>query len=147
MRKNCGLVSVGYGGRRSSELIGTLKTLGVDLLVDVRLSPRSGVPGFSGFALQKTLAAAGIEYRHEVALGNPPDNRPSYRDGEESAKKRFSQLLETSGQAALAWLADVASKRRVAVLCAERDEVRCHRQQIVAAACHLNPTLIVTSLG
>lgn len=147
MRKNCGLVSVGYGGRKVAELIKALKSLGVDLLVDVRLSPRSGVPGFSGLALQRALVAAGIEYRHECALGNPSDNRAGYRKGDDAARRRFGHLLDTTGKVALTRLADAASDQLVAVLCAERSEIRCHRHQIVAAACQLRPGLPVTTLG
>jgi hypothetical protein len=35
----------------------------------------------------------------------------------------------------------------VAVLCAERDEGRCHRREIIAAAMLIDPRLAVTNLG
>jgi uncharacterized protein (DUF488 family) len=138
---------VGYGGRRSTEMIDALRVEGVDLLVDVRLTPRSGIPGFSGYALQRSLSAVGIEYRHEAALGNPADNRAGYHEGEPSSRRRFRRLLKTSGQGALSWLVEAASRQRVAVLCAERDQTRCHRHEILAAACQLKPGLVITNLG
>lgn len=147
MRKPAALVSIGYGGRKPSELIATLLTAGVELLVDVRLSPRSAIPGFSGSALRNALAAAGIVYRHEAALGNPSENRDDYRIGAPAARERFGDVLRTSGRGSIEWLANAASRQRVAVLCAERDDSRCHRQQITAAAMEINPRVLFIRLG
>src|ERR1700681_1410565 len=104
MRKKGGLVSIGYGGRRLRDLIESLRGEGVDLLVDVRLSPRSGIPGFSGAALKRSLGEAGIDYRHEPSLGNPVDNRAGFQDGARDARVRFRRILESSGRVALVWL-------------------------------------------
>src|SRR5207248_1950127 len=112
MSKPGALISVGYGGRKLSELIAALVTAEVDVLVDVRLSPRSAVPGFSGSALRRTLAAAGIDYRHEAALGNPLENRDPYRTGSAAARERFGEVLRTTGCSSLAWLASTASRQK-----------------------------------
>lgn len=71
------LVTVGYEGRTAGELVVTLAEAGVDVLVDVRLTPLSRKPGLSKRQLADALAAAGVEYVHLPALGNPKDNRES----------------------------------------------------------------------
>src|SRR6266700_305325 len=91
-----GLVSVGYGGRRLGSLIDLLAVEGVDLLIDVRLTAVSGIPGFSAGSLRRVLADIGIEYRHAPDLGNPPDNRTSFHDGpRERGRMRFRKLLRS----------------------------------------------------
>lgn len=141
-----GLVSIGYGGRRPSDLVQLLLDQGVHVLVDVRLSPRTRIPGFSGAALAKTLPAVGIEYRHEPQLGNPVENQEPLRSGSPAARSIFQKVLDSEGRSALHSLTRAAVSHRVAVLCAERDSNRCHRQVIVESVRELNPTVSITTL-
>ena len=76
------IYSVGYEGLELEALVEHLASAKVSLLVDVRLNPVSRRRGYSRKTLSATLAAAGIEYRHERALGNPQDNRDSFRSGD-----------------------------------------------------------------
>ena len=57
-----------YGGRKLSDLVALLKE--AETLADIRLSPRSPVPGFGKASLMSTLPEAGIDYRHIPELGN-----------------------------------------------------------------------------
>ena len=57
-----------YGGRKLSDLVALLKA--AETLADIRLSPRSPVPGFGKASLMSTLPEAGIDYRHIPELGN-----------------------------------------------------------------------------
>ncbi len=142
------LISVGYGGRRITKFIELLMRNDVEVVVDVRLTPVTRVPGFSGAALARSLPIVGIEYIHEPRLGNPVENRGAFRSGAiDVGCARFSSILESSGRAALADLVARAQCQRVAVLCAERSHYHCHRQLIVSAAQQLSPGLTVTVLG
>jgi uncharacterized protein (DUF488 family) len=141
-----GLVSVGYGGRRPAALIAALQEHDVRVLVDVRLNPVSGIPGYSGGSLARQLQAVGIKYVHEARLGNPIGNREGYRDGLPSAKGGFGRRLASTARPALAWLASLARHQRVAVLCAERDPSQCHRQAVTRAAVLLHPELQLIEL-
>lgn len=134
-RTAVGLVSVGYEGRTASELLHLLDDLGVGVLVDVRLTPISRKPGLSKTRLRLSAAEAGIEYRHLPALGNPRDNRDSFRGGNVSdGCIRYSKLLSLpSALSAMDQLEAFARDRLTAVLCFERDHARCHRQVIVDA--------------
>jgi uncharacterized protein (DUF488 family) len=142
-----GVISIGYGGRRLGDLIGVLLDHGVRVLVDVRLTPRSAVPGFGGTALARRLNEVGIAYRHAPELGNPEDNRDAMRRGDPAGTARFRTVLTNRGTTALTGLLAEASKAPVAILCAERDQSRCHRKVVIEAVQQLDPDLPVTAIG
>jgi uncharacterized protein (DUF488 family) len=127
--------SVGYEGRTVDAFVADLTARNVEILVDVRLNAISRRRGFSKTALGKELAAAGIEYRHLRALGNPRDNRPAFGgDGVEAGRAVYRELLDAPAAAAeFEQLTELASSRKVAVMCFESDEIRCHRKVIIDA--------------
>ncbi len=143
-----GIYSVGYEGMEARTLVDHLTWAGVTLLIDVRLNPVSRKPGWSKRSLQATLEAAGIEYRHERALGNPPDNRDSFRRGDgDEGRRRMREILSNGSGPALQRLVDDAAVRRVAVLCVERGARRCHRQVITDMAQELDPSIEVRHIA
>jgi uncharacterized protein (DUF488 family) len=125
-------------------LVDSLVGARVATLVDVRLTPSSRRPGFSRKALTTALGEAGIEYVHEAALGNPADNRDSFRkeDGLDG-RRRMREILNNGSGPALHRLVERARSERVAVLCVERDRHRCHRQVITDMAQELAPEIDV----
>lgn len=131
--KKSGLVSIGYEGRTAGDLLRTLASLGVDTLVDVRLTPISRKPGLSKTRLGEGAAALGIDYVHLPSLGNPKDNREPFRSGSvQDGCIRFSALLaRPAAISAMDQLEALARDGLTAVLCFERDHDRCHRQVIV----------------
>jgi len=133
-RRRGGLVSIGYEGRTSEELLQTLVELGVTNIVDVRLTPLSRKPGLSKTRLSASSEAAGLQYVHLSALGNPKENRDPFRNGRTNEGCiRFSVLLaQPAAVAAMDQLEALARDGLVAVLCFERDHDRCHRQVIVS---------------
>jgi uncharacterized protein (DUF488 family) len=135
-----GIVTIGYEGRTLEDFIVTLQAEGVDVLMDVRLNAISRKPGFSKKALAAAAEAAGIEYRHEPSLGNPIDNRDAYRAGDERARARYRERIADSP--AVDELIVLASKRRVALLCVERDHSICHRDELVNVARERAPGLM-----
>ncbi len=71
--------TIGHSTRGAEEFVALLQDSGVDCVVDVRRFPFSRrYPHFNGESLAATLAAAGIGYRHEPALGGRRGRR---RDG------------------------------------------------------------------
>ncbi len=133
-----GVIGVGYEGRTLDELVAQLVAMDVSRLVDVRLNPISRKPGLSKTALGRTLAEAGIAYEHRRALGNPKTNRSGFAGGGtewEQARFRYQELLcRPEAIEALDAVAKAASEERVAVLCFEADEHRCHRDLVLAEA-------------
>src|SRR5437016_3737225 len=80
--------TVGHSTLSINAFIDLLAAHGIDRLADVRTLPRSRRhPQFSIDALSRSLAAAGIEYRHFPALGGlrkpkgDPANTPWRHEG------------------------------------------------------------------
>lgn len=137
------IVSIGYEGRTLDEFVDLLRGHGVEVLVDVRLTPISRKKGFSKSTLSAALEAAGIEYRHEPALGNPKDNRDAFRRGLTSARSRYVRHLSNGASSTYEATVDSARTRRVALLCFERDHSQCHRSCITERAQAEHPALSV----
>lgn len=124
------IVSVGYEQRDTDEFVELLRSQQVELLVDVRLNAISRKRGFSKTALATALAKAGIEYRHEVVLGNPKSNRDPFRRGEKLARQRYEEHLRDHAMPIRDELVNLAGSVRIALMCFERDHARCHRSSI-----------------
>ncbi|MCZ4506774.1 DUF488 family protein [Streptomyces sp. ActVer] len=128
-----GLWSAGYEGRDIDSFVASLLDSRIDVVADVRLTPISHKKGFSKTRLGEALAEAGIEYTHLRGLGNPKDNRAPFWDGRlDEGRARFRGVLRSeAAQTDLERLAEHARQSRVAVLCFEKDESRCHRQVVL----------------
>jgi uncharacterized protein (DUF488 family) len=141
------LYSVGYEGLTQSALVERLVQSRVTTLVDVRLNATSRQSGFSKRSLSEALTAAGIAYIHEPALGNPPENREWFRSGDvERGVRVMRKRLSNGSGSALQWLASAAHGSRVAVLCVEREPLRCHRHVVTEMAQELDPELEVFNI-
>jgi uncharacterized protein (DUF488 family) len=107
----------------------------VGVLVDVRRYPGSRRhPQFAREALARTLAEAGIEYRHEPDLGGhrqPREDSPNtaWRN---AAFRGYADHMDTP-EFAQALERVRAAPARAAVMCAEAVPWRCHRQLIADA--------------
>jgi uncharacterized protein (DUF488 family) len=137
--------TIGYEDRTPDELVDALRAHGVTEVVDVRLNPVSRRKGFSKKGLAATLAAAGIGYRSERALGNPADNRAAFRRGDPSARARVQASVDAAGDV-VDGLAELASQRTVALLCVCRDHDTCHRSVVADALVAADPTLEIVSI-
>lgn len=124
------LFTVGYEGARLADFLATLARHKVSVVVDVRELPLSRRKGYSKNGLGGALAAVGILYRHEKALGAPRDLRHRLRDDSDLATyfRCFDRYLATQG-AALEHVAETCMGN-VALLCFERDHKTCHRSSV-----------------
>lgn len=133
-----GLIGIGYQGRDISGFVKEMIKAQVSRLVDVRLTPISRKPGFSKTALNRALSDAGIIYEHRPELGNPKSNRAGFAGSPDElaeARSFFASLLDRPEAAsALNALAATATQERVAVLCFEADQHRCHRDVVLVEA-------------
>ncbi|MGP4115227.1 DUF488 family protein, N3 subclade [Streptomyces sp. 4N509B] len=128
-----GLWSAGYEGRDIDAFVTSLLDSRIDVVADVRLTPISRKKGFSKTRLGQALAEAGIAYTHLRGLGNPKDNRAPFWDGRlDVGLARFRGVLRSEeARSDLDRLTEHARQSRVAVLCFEKDEDRCHRQVVL----------------
>jgi len=131
------IFTIGHSTRTIGQFIGLLQAFGVKELVDIRTIPRSAHnPQFNKERLAKSLAEAGIAYRHLEALGGlRRAERNSINLGWRNASFRgYADYMATPEfQKGLAELAKLAKKRRVAIMCAEAVPWRCHRSLVADA--------------
>jgi uncharacterized protein (DUF488 family) len=137
------IYSVGYEGLTVGGLIERLQQSRIEEVVDVRANPYSRRPGFSRKRLAASLEQAGIAYRHEPLLGN------AFRDVEDfdaAMALMRGHLARAEPAEAVARLVSLAADRRIAVLCLENDQRRCHRQVVLEAALARAPALDILPL-
>ena len=140
------LATIGYEGRSLDEILQVLTASRIEVLVDVRENAVSRKPGLSKRRLAEAVELEGIEYRHEPLLGNPKANRDAFRRGERRARVRYLAYLNNGSRAAYDSVIELTKKRRVALLCFEREHATCHRACIAEQAVAENPTLKIEEL-
>jgi uncharacterized protein (DUF488 family) len=118
--------TIGHSTHPVERLIELLALHGVTAVADVRSQPYSRFnPQFNREPLRVSLKAAGISYvflGHE--LGARTDDRGCYVEG----RVQYDLLARTRPfQAGLDRLAGGAGSHRIALLCAEKDPLVCHR--------------------
>jgi uncharacterized protein (DUF488 family) len=127
------LFSIGHSNIPAERFIALLRDAGVDAVADVRSTPFSRrFPWFSA----KTLAATLAQYRMAYlacgeGLGGRPVHASLYRGGvaDYEAMARRPEFLS-----ALDRLIADAARRRVCLMCAEREPLDCHRCLLVTRA-------------
>ena len=107
------IYTLGYSGWTVDEIAACMERLDA-VAVDVRMSPRSRNPAFSGKRLRESL---GDRYRHVRGFGNI-----NYRGGEIVLQDWAGWLQET--------LAIISAGRSVVLMCACEDVAVCHRKVV-----------------
>lgn len=125
------LYTVGHSVHPIDHFIAILKTNKIEAIADVRSSPYSRfTPQFNREPLKDTLRSEGIQY---VFLGDELGARrvepQCYEHGKVIYQKVATLPLFLTG---IERLQEGASKMRVAIMCAEKDPLTCHRTVLVA---------------
>lgn len=125
------IYTVGHSTHTIEYFVELLKRHGISAVCDVRSAPYSRLnPQFNREDLREDLKANGIAY---VFLGKElgaRSNDPScYRNG----KVQYDLLAQTpSFQEGIQRLLNGANEYRIALMCAEKDPLDCHRTILVA---------------
>jgi uncharacterized protein (DUF488 family) len=126
------IYTIGHSIRSGEVFLDLLRTHGITGLADVRSVPKSRRhPHFSREALQATLAAHGVEYRHFQALGGMREPRPDSVNGgwRQEGFRGYADHMQTPiFRAAIDELLAFGSTHVVAIMCAEAKWWECHRQ-------------------
>ncbi len=124
------LYTIGHSNHTVKNFIALLKGYGVTCIADIRSAPYSRYcPQFNKDTLAVDLQAAGITYMFlGRELGARPDDPSCYEGGrvnyQHIAKRgEFERGLER--------LLAGTSKYRIALMCAEKDPLQCHRTILV----------------
>ncbi len=124
--------TIGHSNHPIDRFVALLMAHGISALADVRSIPYSRFnPQFRREKLQASLAEAGIDY---VFLGEELGARSTdpacY---EETGRVRYSRLSGTpSFRRGIERLKTGMAKHRIAIMCAEREPLQCHRTILVA---------------
>ena len=109
------IVTIGYGGRKPHEFFEELDQLGAGLVVDVRRDP---FHAFLGVYTKPILERRVNNYVWIRELGNQRRTLPPVLVDEKVGLLRLLDLIRTR------------QAKRVVLLCAEKDEERCHRAYV-----------------
>lgn len=119
------IFTIGHSNHPIERFVALLHDAGVTLLADVRSTPYSRrVPQFNRERLRETLKAAGIDYRHVgEALGGKPQG---------GARDYIAMARTPAFTSALDAVLAESSRQPLALMCAEREPLDCHRTILVS---------------
>ena len=123
--------TVGHSTHPVERLIELLKQHSITAVCDVRSKPYSRMnPQFNREILRDALRAEGIAYVFlGEELGARSNDKSCYRDGQ----VQYDLLASTASfKQGLKRVRDGADKYRVALMCAEKDPLQCHRTILVS---------------
>jgi uncharacterized protein (DUF488 family) len=110
------VVTIGYGGKKPTDFFAEIEAHNPDVVVDVRQDPFHAFMGvYTKSGLEKKL---GSKYVWVRALGNTTRELPPTLVDEAEGLRKLREIMD--------------GRRLVALLCAEKDETRCHRSYIKA---------------
>jgi uncharacterized protein (DUF488 family) len=126
------IYTIGHSTRPEKDFIDLLKKHSIRTLVDVRTVPRSRWnPQFNTTSMHKSLPAAGIEYLHEPQLGGlrEPSSNSINTAWKNPGFRGYADYMQTRQfEIALLRVIELSEKRLLALMCAEADYTKCHRQ-------------------
>jgi len=136
------LFTIGYASFSIEEFINILKKYDINALVDVRSAPYSKFkPEFKKDSLNKVLTGNAISYIFLGKLvGARVEDPACYTDG----KLNYNLLKEsTAFRTGIDRILEGAKDYRIALMCAEKDPVNCHRTFLVCRTLRTSPVRIL----
>jgi uncharacterized protein (DUF488 family) len=145
-RMNVEILTIGHSTQSADEFIKRLRKNSVSAVADVRSTPYSRHnPQFNREELKAELQRAGVQY---VFLGK----ELGARSGDECCyvddKVQYPLLAKTDEfQSGLTRVLEGAAKYKIALMCAERDPIECHRtilvgRELIKRGCSVQHILI-----
>lgn len=127
------IYTIGHSNHSARRFIDLLQGAGIDCLADVRSTPFSRRnPQFSQKALTASLKDAGIEYWF---LGEALGARPKDPDCYQGGKVSYARIAATPAfEEAIRELIEGSHGKRIALMCAEKEPLECHRTLLVGRA-------------
>ena len=125
--------TIGHSTHALDSFVGLLRRHGVDEVADVRSTPYSRFnPQFNRDSLANNLVPHGIGY---VFLGRELGGRPDDPACYENGRIRYDRVAASPVfQRGLDRVIQDAAARSVAIMCAEKEPLECHRTLLVAQA-------------
>ena len=127
------VLTIGHSTHALEVFVALLKQHGVTAVADVRSAPYSRFnPQFNREPFAEALDSEAIRYVYlGDALGGRSEDPTCYEDG----RIRYDRVAATgSFRSGLARVVQGAAKYRIALMCAEKEPLHCHRTLLVARA-------------
>jgi len=123
--------TIGHSVHPIADFLQLLKTHKIKAVADVRSSPYSKfIPQYNRKVLQKSLADEGIDY---VFLGDELGARRSESECYIDGQVIYDLVAQTPAfEEGVQRIVQGASKMRIAMMCAEKDPLTCHRAILVS---------------
>ncbi len=127
------IYTIGHSNHAALRFIDLLKGAEVDCIVDVRSTPLSRRnPQFSQKALAASLKDVGIDY---WLLGDALGARPKDPACYEGGKASYGRIAATPAfREAIGALIEESHGKRLALMCAEKEPLDCHRTILIGRA-------------
>ena len=124
------IFTIGHSTHPIERFVELLRGQDVEVLADVRSSPFSRFnPQFNRASLAKSLESAGIRY---AFLGETLGARSTDPACFENGRVNYARLAESAPfKRGIGQLVDSAATERVAIMCAEKEPLDCHRTILV----------------
>jgi len=125
--------TIGHGNYSINLFIDSVRSAGIDTIIDVRSSPYSRFnPHFNRENLEKSLRESAIGYRFmgDRLGGRYTDLSLLFPDGTVDYRKVQDTELFKEGIGRL--LAVISSGKTIALMCAEKEPERCHRFALIS---------------
>ncbi len=125
--------TIGHWTRAESTFLQLLAAAQIELVADIRAHPGSrNSPQYGREVMPGWLGRAGIDYLHLEELGGrrrkQPDADERNAGWKNASFKNYADYTRTASyEQGIARLADLATGRRVVLMCAEPTPWRCHR--------------------
>ncbi len=127
------IYTIGHSNHAALRFVDLLQAAGIECVADVRSVPFSRRnPQFSQKVLMASLKDAGIAYWFlGDALGARPKDETCYEDG----KVSYARIAATEAFGnAIGALIERSLSQRIALMCAEKEPLDCHRTILVGRA-------------
>ncbi|MFK4132295.1 DUF488 family protein [Pseudomonas luteola] len=125
------IFTIGYAGLTESQFVKLLKQMNVSAVADVRSSPYSKTfPGFNRENMPNWLSESGIRYVYLGEELGPRSMDPAHYKDDQVQFERLKQTeLFNKG---IRRLENGSKRMTIAIMCAEKDPMTCHRSLLVA---------------
>ena len=127
------VLTIGHSNHSIEQFVALLRQHGVTALADVRSAPYSRFQShFNKEALERSVKAEGIKYVFlGKELGARSDDRSCYQNG----RVRYPLLAKTAlFRKGLERVMAGAQDFKIAIMCAEKEPLECHRTLLVSRA-------------
>src|SRR3989344_5135592 len=127
-RKSSGFYTIGYEKRDIDQFLSLLIEYEIQVLIDVRKNPFSMNFSFISNKLKEHLTDVGIQYVHIPELGVESEDRKNLNSKRDYLRlfERYKEELPSKNQK-LSEIISLGKKKRIALMCFERDHSFCHR--------------------